>query len=73
MYEAPVTRGKIRKVLLPFFGTSKNMQQPEFSLKGHRNKLSNKKIHGEESYRNGAKLNYVQPPFVLLKIFERCI
>ena len=39
MYEAADTRDNIRKVLQPFFGTIKNMQQPEFRLKGHKVKV----------------------------------
>ena len=39
MYEATDTRDNIRKVLDPFFGTIKNMQQPEFCLKGHKVKV----------------------------------
>ena len=39
MYEAADTRDNIRKVLDPFFGTIKNMQQPEFRLKGHKVKV----------------------------------
>ena len=36
-------------------------------------KLWNKKIHAAEACRNGAKLNYVHPPMVLSKIFNRSI
>ena len=32
-----------------------------------------KKRHAAEAYRNEGKLNYVHPPMVLLKIFERSI
>ena len=39
MYEAVDTHDKIRKVLEPFFGTIKNMQQPVFHLKGHKVKV----------------------------------
>ena len=39
MYKAADTRDNIRKVLYPFFGTIKNMQQPEFRLKGHKVKV----------------------------------
>ena len=39
MYEAADTRDNIRKVLHPFFDTIKNMQQPDFRLKGHKVKV----------------------------------
>ena len=39
MYEAADTHDSNRKVLDPFFGTTKNMQQPEFCLKGHKVKV----------------------------------
>ena len=39
IYEAANTRDNIRKVLDPFFGIIKNMQQPEFRLKGHKVKV----------------------------------
>ena len=32
-------------------------------------KLWNKKIHAAKTYRNGAKLNYIYTPIVLLKMF----
>ena len=32
-----------------------------------------KKIHAAEAYRNGAKLNYVNPPKTLSRIFDRSI
>ena len=32
-------------------------------------KLWNKKIHAAKTYRNGAKLNYIYTPMVLLKLF----
>ena len=38
-YEVADTHDSIRKVLHPFFGTIKNMQQPEFYLKGHQVKV----------------------------------
>ena len=34
---------------------------------------NNKKIPAVEACRNGAKLNYVHPPMVLSKIFDRSI
>ena len=39
MYEAADTCDNIRKVLDPFFGTIKNMQQSQFCLKGHKVKV----------------------------------
>ena len=35
--------------------------------------LNWKKRHAAEAYRNEGKLNYVHPPMVLLKIFDRSI
>ena len=39
MYEAVDTCDNIRKVLDPFFGTIKNIQQSQFCLKGHKVKV----------------------------------
>ena len=35
--------------------------------------LWNKKVHTAEAYRDGAKFNYIHPPMVLSKIFDRSI
>lgn len=74
MYETAHTCDNIKKALHLSFDTIPTMQQPEFSLKDHRNlNFEIKKNHTGKAYRNGGKVNYVHLPVVLSKIFERSI